>query len=297
MDVRAVNLNLLTVLDALLEARSVTRAARSAGLSQPAMSHSLAQLRKLFDDPLLTRDGLLTPFAESLRTPLRAGLCELQQVLRARQQFDPASAQRVFRIAVSDALQVSALHRLYAAIARQAPAVDLVLRSPRAGTLEALSRGELDLIVGSPEDSPGSLASAQQLYVERFACIVRRDHPDVGAKLTLATFCRLPHALVTNDEQPAYLDRVLAELGRTRRVAVRMPDFAGLGHFVASSDLLASVPSRLATSLAERLPLRVLGLPMRVPSFAVTMYWHPRHDAEPGHRWLREQIVAVSEPG
>jgi DNA-binding transcriptional LysR family regulator len=290
MDVRGVNLNLLSALDALLEQRNVTRAARRAGLSQPAMSHTLAQLRALFDDPLLTRDGLLTPLAETVRAQLREGLGALQQVLQTRQHFEPATAQRTFRIAVSDALQIAALHRLYAAIAARAPQVDLVLRSPRQGSFEALARGELDLIVGSQEQSPGGLASSCELYREQLVCIARRDHPQLRARLTLARFCSLLHALVSEDELPGYLDRVLAEHGRSRRVAVRMPDYAGLGHFIAGSELLASVPARLAHTLAERLPLRVMPVPLALPQFPVSMFWHPRQDTEPGHRWLRERI-------
>lgn len=293
MDVQSVNLNLLVALDAILEERSVTRAARRVGVSQPAMSYSLAQLRGLFDDALVLRGGLLTPRAESLRPGLRAGLDELRRVLDPRDRFEPSTTRRTFRIAASDTFQVVALHRLVSDVAARAPRVDVIVRGAAEGTWTALASGTVDLLAGSDEQQPDPGAESLDLYPERFVCIVRRGHPSVGARLGIATYCRLPHVLVSSDEEPGLVDRALAREGRSRRVAVRLPDFAGIGHLIAGTDMIATVPERLALRLAESLPLRVAPPPMALPTFPVRLYWHPRFAAEPGHRWLRERLVAV----
>ena len=290
MNVRNTNLNLLVALDSLLAERSVTRAASKMGLSQPAMSHNLSQLRRLFGDPLVLRGGALTPLAETLRLPLGSGLEELQRVLNTRERFDPRSSERVFRIAVSDSFQVTSLHRLLAEVGSRAPGVSLVLRSPVGDLGRALASGELDLVAGSAEQRPEGNLSSQQLYEDRFACLLRKNHPQIEKRLTLAKYCKLSHVLVARDEEPGYVDHVLTSMGRTRRVALRLPDFAGIGHVVAFSDLVATVPERLARSLVRFLPLRWTPPPLTLASFGVFMYWHPRFDAEPGHRWLRESL-------
>ncbi len=292
MNLSAVNLNLMVALDALLDERSVTKAARRVGVTQPAMSYSLRQLRELFGDPLLER-GLLTPLAESLRDRVRSGLSELQHVLDAREDFEPTASERTFRIAASDTFQVVGLHRFLALVASRAPGVDIVLRPPDHATHDALAAGSIDLLAGSHEQASRGLSSTP-LYEERFVCIVRSGHPEVRSRLGLATYCRLPHALVAIDEAPGYVDRALAQLDRSRRVALRLPDFAGIGHVIAGTDMVATVPGRLAERLAETLPLRVLTPPVRFPTFPVSLYWHGRFDAEPGHRWLRDQLVESS---
>jgi len=295
--VRSVNLNLFVALEALLVEKSVTRAATRNGVSQPAMSHSLRLLRGLFDDPLLVRGGWLTPLAESLRSELRAGLGDLQRVLDARDDFAPETSTRTFRVAASDTFAVVSLHRFLADLALRAPGVDLVVRPPEKGTTEALASGAVDLVAGSAEQSPGGGISSHELYRERFVCLVRRDHPAIRTRLGIATYAKLSHVLVTPDEDPGYMDRMLAEVGRSRRVAVRLPDYAGVGHVIASTDMVATVPERLARRLAETLPLRVLAPPMRLPAFPICIYWHPRFDAEPGHAWLRERLAsAVDAP-
>lgn len=297
MDIRGINLNLLVTLDALLEERGVTAAARRCGVSQPAMSHSLAQLRGLFDDPLVVRGGLLTPLAESLRGRLRSGLAELQTVLDTREPFDPSTSDRTFRIAASDAFAIISLHALLDRLAARAPRVNVVIRPADAGTMDALASGSVDLVAGSVEQSPGPDAVERELYRERFVCIVRQRHPAVRTRLGIATYARLSHALVAIDEEPGAIDRALARLGRTRRVALRVPDFAAIGHVIASSDLVATIPERLARRLAETLPLRILPPPLELRDFPVSLYWHRRFEADSGSRFLRGLFLELADAG
>ncbi len=289
------NLNLLPALDALLEAGSVTEAARRAGISQPAMSHSLAQLRALFDDPLIVRGGARTPLAEAIRERLRIGLGEIRSVLEMRERFDPSTVSRRFRLAVSDAFPIIGLPALWERMVREAPGVDLVIRPPTAARAETLASGEVSMVLGSEEQIPAGTLRSVQLYRERFVCITRRVHPKIPHhKLTLPRYVAIDHAVVANDEDDAYLDRVLAKEGRTRRVALRLPDYAGLGHVIASTELLATVPERLALHLAKALPLRIHAVPITLPRFPIAVAWHGRWDGDPGHRWMRELLIEVA---
>jgi len=293
MDVRSINLNLLVALDALLTERSVTAAGKLAGVSQPAMSHSLAQLRSLFGDPLLVRGGLLTPLAASLHDQLRQGLAELQQVLDTRQTFDAATSSRVFRVAASDLFQATTLPSFLHDLQQRAPGANLVMKRSRDATVDALATGAVDVLAGSEEQRPGPRLRSAELYRERFVAVARDDHPAIRSRLGISTYCKLPHVLVAEDEDPGTVDRVLASEGRRRRVWLRIPDFAGLGHVIANTDAVATVPARFGAALAARLPLRVLRLPLKLPSFPVSLYWHPRFDVEPAHVFLRERLLAL----
>lgn len=297
MDLAGVNLNLMVALQALVEERSVTRAAQRTGVTQPSMSYSLQQLRRIFDDPLLVRGqgGLvLTPLAVTLTPRLEAGLRELQHVLEAKQSFDPQTSRRCFRVAASDYFQVVHLHRLLKLLAERAPAVDLVLRPHRHASRDALETGRLDFVAGSEDQAAITGLDSQQLFRERFVVIARKNHPQLTKRLTLARYCSLRHALVAEDEEPGYIDRRLLPLKRSRRIALRLSDYAGLGNVIAESDLIATVPERYAHAAAKHLPLEIRRVPLELPTFGVVLAWHPRFAAEPGRAWLRAQLVEAA---
>ena len=290
MNIGSINLNLLVALEALLSERSVTRAARRTGVTQSTMSYSLARLREVFEDPLLVRgpEGLVpTRLAESLVGPLRRGLRELEHVLEAREVFDPATSQRRFRLVASDYLQVVGLHELLGRLADRAPGVELIVKPTTAGTLEALSEGRIDLVCG--ERPPGRGLSRLKLFTESFVCLLSKGHR--RRKLSLKAYCDAAHVLVARGEGPGYVDEVLSAMGRSRRVVCRIPDYAGVGHVVASTELVGTVPRRLALRLAESLPLVVAEVPFPLEAFDLFAFWHPRYEAEPGGRWLREVLL------
>ena len=296
MNIASINLNLMLALEALLTERSVTRAAQRVGVTQSTMSYSLARLRELFDDPLLVRRAgelVLTPFARQIAGRLHAGLSELRKVLGARQRFDPATTPRRFRIAVSDGFQTVALGPLLERMQGAAPLADLVVRPLAEGSFEALAHGHLDAVIASRNERPGAKVGVRELMTFGYACIVRRGHPLAGRRLGIAGYCQLPHALVADDDDPGLVDRLLTPLGRSRRVALRVPDFAGLGYVVASTDLVATIPEPIARRFAELMPITVLRPPLNLPTMHICLYYHPRQGAEAGSRWLREQIVSV----
>lgn len=290
-----IDLNLLVSLDALLAECNVTRAAQRLGLSQPAVSAQLRQLRDAFGDPLLipaARGMTPTARAEALREPLRALLADLQRLLATGQGFDPASAAQTFRIVASDALHSAASAPLAARLAQLAPGCRLGLLGYDArNTVERMAAGELDLMLAAQASMPAALR-ARPVYREEFLCVMRRGHPATRGGLDLPTFCAHGHALVSPSGGgfQGTVDETLAGLGLARRVVLSLNTFMLVPSVLAGSDLIATVPARLARAWAG--DLAVLPPPCEVAGFTVLMGWHPRAHADPAQAWLREALLA-----
>jgi DNA-binding transcriptional LysR family regulator len=294
-----INLNLLVALDALLQTRSVSDAARLTRVTKSAMSHSLSALRLSFDDPLLVRVGggmALTPHAEALREPLARALEDLTRVIEGPAVFDPSQAQRRFTIAAPDFLAALLMPALRRIIEREAPGIELsIVPSTRRGNAWMLETGEIDLALGAVvDDSPG--IRRLELCTEKFACAARADHPQLGDALTLEQYASIPHLVISlgDDEQPTWIDQALAKLGLERRVAVRVRHFMAAPLIVARTDLLTTAPAMLIEYFARLVPLKVMAPPIRLPTYPEEAYWHERYEAEASHRWLRSAIVRVT---
>jgi len=295
----AIDLNLLVILDALLEERSVTRAADRVGMTQPAMSHALGRLRKLFDDPLLLRTprGMVpTARAEALIEPVRRALGELERAVFHRPAFDPLVERRSFSIGAADYAETVLLPPLLEQIGKKAPGIDLMVRVFRAEDMEEdLESGQLDLAITVLQDNEQPAVVQKRLFQERFVCVVRKDHPNVGEALTLEEYVSLSHALISpRGRKGGYVERELAKLGLSRRVALTVPHFLVAPMVVAQSDLVLTLPERLAKIFASMLPLRVVDPPLPVPGFNVSQVWHERQQHDPAHVWLRGLIMEVS---
>jgi DNA-binding transcriptional LysR family regulator len=295
-----IDLNLLVILDALLAERHVTRAAQKVGLTQSATSHALARLRALLEDPLLVRGprGTLvaTPRAETLAVPLRRALESLQTALRGDAPFDPATARASFRIATSDYAEIVLLPPLIRRLAQEAPGIDLWAVPVPDLPAPVLAAGELDLCL-APHAQGGFPAGIYQkrLFDEDFRCVVRKGHPAAAQRLTLARFCDLSHALVAPRGTPgSFVDDALARMGKTRRVVVRVPHFLVAPHVIASSDLVVTIPTRIAEIHAAPLGLALLPPPVEVPPFTFSMTWHERAHHDPAQRWLRDTLAKVA---
>ena len=295
LDLASFNLNLLTALDALLQERSVSRAAKIASVTPSAMSHSLAELRERLGDPLLVRVGrgmVLSPRAETLAPRLRRALLDVQRVVAGETEFDPRAAERHFVIAAPDFLATLLLPKILRVVRADAPRVTLeIVPSARRGNAWMLETGELDLALGAVvEDAPG--IQRMDLCTEGFACAAREGHPEVDGSLDLETYARLPHLLITlgDDTRPTWIDRALKKLGRKRTVAARVRYFMAAPLVVARSDLLLTGPRMLLRYFAKLVPLQVLEPPIPLPTYAEEAFWHARFEHEPGHRWLRDVV-------
>lgn len=299
MNIAGWNLNLLLVLDALLAERSVSRAGRRLGLSQPAVSNALAQLRTTLGDPLFVRapHGMVpTERALALAGPVRTALTTLEAALSPPARFDPATAQQTFVVATTDFAAFVVLPGLLARLQRHAPGIRLQVASwPYHRVPPTLVTGEVDLMIGFYPAVPAGHHD-QKLFQDRFVCVVRRDHPDVGARLTLKTYLKLQHVVVSQEpDARGVVDDVLAKRGLTRNVALRLSHFLLVPHVIAGSDYAAALSERVARPYDQRGPgLRILPMPLSVPGGMVGMVWHDRTHTSTAHAYLRGVVADVS---
>jgi DNA-binding transcriptional LysR family regulator len=297
MNIGAVNLNLLVAFDALFEELSVTRAARRAGVTQPAMSNTLAQLRSLFDDALFVRHRTgLTPTAraKALAEPIRKGLQLLQGALTGP-SFDPATSDRRFVLATSDYVELVLLPALLRRLSEQAPGVQLALRP--WGLHEAppeLARGEVDLMLGFYDKLPPHHYE-QPLFHDEYVCVVRRRHPTVKSKLTLAQYLQLSHVLVSaRSDSLGSVDRALLALGKKRRIGARVSHFLTVPVLVSQTDFVAALDRRVAEVFAGPLGLKLFPPPLKLPRGTIGQVWHEQQHGDAGQRWLRALIAEVA---
>jgi len=306
MNISAIDLNLLRVLEALLAERSVTRAARRVGLSQPAASNALNRLRALLRDPLLVRSGRgmrPTPRAQQLAGPVHAALDQLRQALEDRPAFEPASSRRKAVLGATDYGELAILPGLLAALGRRAPNITLkVRRLPEifSAPQRDLEDGTVDLAFGFYAEAPALSAGlfSRTLWSERHVCLVRRGHPHIRKTLSLAQYTSAGHVgIFYRGEGPGLIDTALAKRGLERRLAAEAPHFLSVPHLVAATNLIATVPERLASRFCRLLPLRSMPLPLDLPPFPFTLLWAERSNSDPALAWLREQIAAIHSTG
>ncbi|MCA9666963.1 MAG: LysR family transcriptional regulator [Myxococcales bacterium] len=286
----------MPALVALLEEGNVTRAARRIGLSQPALSGALSRLRSVFDDELFVRGrgGVLpTPRAEALAPLVREALGRIDAALRAPERFDPAQSRRRFRLGMTDYVGFVLLPRLYATLRRAAPDVDVEIwplgdDPPR----EALASGRLDAALSFFYEKLPAGLDAAELLDERFVCVARRGHPELGRRLTLSRFARLAHLLISQrGAVQGVVDGALAARGLRRRVALTVPHFLVAAPVVAESDLVVTLAARVAEAQAQDDRLAIYAPPVALPGFTVRMVWDARFAAQPAHRWLRQLVL------
>lgn len=301
--VSSLDLNLLAVFDALIAEGGVTRAAERMGLTQPAVSHALKRMRVLLDDPLFVRTptGMApTPQAERLAAVIRPMLAQLDTLLAAGQAFDPATSDRIFTIGMSDYAAAVLLPRLIKLAAREAPNVRLAVKNTgHDGGFDLLDAGEAELIAGNFPDPPPHLRSSL-LFTESFLCAARKGLPGFGGKLTLKRYLAYAHLQVSTAGNPfGYVDAVLEKMRARRDVRVTVPHFLAAPLLLADADLVATEPRRLFEVAGVGRVLDYAEPPFPIPDFRVTMDWHSRLDADPGHVWLRTvmKTAANSEQG
>jgi DNA-binding transcriptional LysR family regulator len=297
MNIRGVNLNLLLAFDALFEELSVTRAARRAGVTQPAMSNTLSQLRALFGDALFVRHRTgLTPTARAkeLAEPIRKGLQLLQGALTGP-SFEPTTSERRFVIATSDYVELVLLPALLRRLSKQAPRVRLALRPWGFHEVPPeLARGEVDLMLGFYDKLPPHHFE-QALFDDEYVCVVRRRHPTVKSKLTLAHYLQLSHVLVSaRADGLGSVDRALSALGKQRTIGARVSHFLTVPVLVSQTDFVAALDRRVAEVFAGPLGLKLFPPPLKLPKGTIGQVWHEQQEGDAGQRWLRALIADVA---
>jgi DNA-binding transcriptional LysR family regulator len=283
------DLQLLLSLDALLQEGSVTRAARRLGRSTPATSRALDRIRRRLGDPLLVRAGrefVLTPRAEQLRPEIARLVADAQRVLAAASAFAPAQLERSFTVHTTDHALVLLGPVVDRILREEAPRVTLRFLPSGADDWLPLREGQADLSICLFGHFPDEFLT-KQLFVDRFVCVVRHDHPRVGKTISLDEYLALDHLVVSPLGRPSLVDTVLAERGMRRRIRRTVPYFlAGLMLAAAGEEVL-TVSERAAAALAPTLGLRMVAPPLPLATYSLNLLWHPRLDADPAHRWLR----------
>ena len=291
-NIRTLDLNLLKVFDALLDERSVTRAADRLALSQPAVSGMLKRLRDSFDDPLFirTQHGIVpSNRALEMAEPVKRALAEVEGLLQPL-VFEPSNADLTLAISATDyALQAVVLPFIHA-VRKLAPGVRISTLPQNDRKMSSMfEQGVLDLALITPETTPPDLHS-RYLYDERYVCALRKDHPDAkDGQISLDRFCALDHVLMSyvGGAFRGVTDKALEKLGRRRRVVLSVPSFLVLAKALRSSDLIAVVPERL---FLDDPTLALLDPPVDIPCFTKVAAWHERTHRDPGHQWARNLL-------
>jgi len=298
VNLRALDLNLLVVFDAVMNGRSVTQAAAELNMTQPAVSQALARLRLALGDDVFIRTpaGMVpTLKALSLAGGVQAALAELRRALDRAEPFVPATDECRFTIAVNNHAALVLADRLAVAAAAEAPGVLLDFRP--SGTLDLadrLDRGEIDLVIGNSA-APGDRFSDVLLYSDSYVALMRRDHPAaVPGALTMAAFAALPHIEISSSgEDLAFVDERLAEQKLVRHIASRRP-LLGIAAALAQSGMITIMSQRAAQELARLAPLTSVPLPFASPQVVSALLWHRRLTHAPSHCWLRQFVTRIA---
>lgn len=298
MNLRSVDLNLLTIFDAIMAERHMTRAAHRLGMTQPAISNALSRLRALTGDPLFVRmaQGMApTPRAKSLAPQIHQALETIRMSLEERRHFDPATASRTFTLAVGDYVEAMLMPALVKRLRELGPGTHLVLQPQAGATLEKeLKEGTVDLVWDSmPIDRPGF--ESEEIFADGITCVMAATHPRAEDELTRELYTALDHVRLTPTHTYVHMfDEFARRQGIKRNFAVEVPRLISMLFMVAETDLIATVPARAAQRFAPLLDLVLKPVPMDLPQSYFYQSWHSSQDADPGHLWLRAALKEIS---
>ncbi len=299
MNVTSVDLNLFSVLHAVLSERSVTQAAKRLHVTQSAVSNSLGRLREIFGDPLVVRKGramVLTPRAEDLAPIISAGLASLEKAIQGSRQFVPGNTTRTFTLAAADNHQACDVPLIAARVARGMPHAVLRIVSPDyLLSSDGLAEGGIDVALGPAVPVRPPLYS-EKACVETGALVVKRDHSSLKRQMSREAFNTLKHIDIEIAQgrpgtghrmaQPIWLRQ-----GLRREVALCVPNFAAALMVAARTEYVATVPRRTAEVFCKMLPLKIVEADFELPSIDMALTWHSRTDADAGSRYFRKLVL------
>lgn len=305
MHLRNFDMNLLVALDALLSECNVTRAADRLCVSQPAMSNALQRIRDHFDDPILVRSGRemrRTALAETLVEPVRALILHAETILKGESRFDPSTAERTLRVAMSDyccSIFAGVLMRL---LSQEAPGVRVEVAPLSFGVIDDLISGKIDMCLTAQDlrllapDIDVGLFGRRKLFSDRFVCAVDKDNTAVGDELTYDTYVRLPHAVMRLGGHALSLEeQTTRRLGLELEVAAVTPTFTSLPMLLRGTPLIITIQERLYERLATIAPMRAFPPPVPILGLEETLFWHNRAEHDEAHRWLRDAVSRAAD--
>jgi len=292
------DLNLLVALNALLEERSVTKAADRLHTSQPAMSAALSKLREHFSDELLIRTGremAPTSQADFLMRPIAEVLSAIQHAMRAKPFFDPGSAERVFRVMMSDYMAAITMPHLLDIIRRQAPAVQVFVLPSDPTMATQLERGEIDLAI-VPDRFLNEVHPSERITEDDYVVVVDRDNPAVADSISMAQYLAMDHVVVnlTADRSASFEDWFLEHFNVSRKYVASVPTFSMVPSLIVGTSMIATMHSMLAHRLAEHYNIRLVPAPDNFPVLRESMQWHRLRNHDLGLAWFRQQLVEAA---
>ena len=297
MDLKDVDLNLLVVFNLLLVDRSVSKVADNLGLSQPAVSNALARLRKLTGDTLFLRTtkGMEpTPFAQQLAEPIAYALGLIHSAVNQRTSFDPMTAKRSFAVGMTDIGEIYFLPKLMEALSKGAPAVTMTtVRNTSVNLRDGMEAGLIDLAIGLlPQLKAGFFQ--RRLFRQRYVCMFRKGHGLDKRSVSLGEFSSADHVVVVSEGTGhGKVDELMERAGVLRNVRLTVPHFVAVGHILQHSDMVATVPERLAQALVGPFRLAYVKHPASLPEIAISMFWHAKYHKDPANEWLRNLIFQL----
>jgi len=301
MNISRLDLNLFVVLDAIYSEGNITRASRLLNLSQPAISHALARLRQMFNDPLFVRQGTSmspTPLTRGIIAQVRQGLQLFESSLQTQQTFEPGNTHRLFHLGLRDVFEATALPPLLARIREQAPGITIAsVRVDRRDVESELASGSLDLALDVT--MPVGVAIRQQrISRDRMIVLSRQDHPAIGEKsaapLDLETYLQQTHVLVSSRRKGMGLeDFELNREGRQRQIGLRCQHYFAACRVVSETNLLLTMPEQYALIANAQFKNRIDAFPLPTQPLDAHLYWHASADNDPANAWLRQQLVGL----
>jgi len=304
MELHELDLNLLVVFNHLLVERRVSKVADNLGISQPAVSNSLAKLRKLFGDELFLRTpkGMEpTPFADQLAESVSYALAMIHSGVNQRTTFEPATAKRAFTIGMTDIGEIYFLPALIERLRTEAPGITLsTVRNAAVNLRDELESGKVDVGIGLlPQLKAGFFQ--RRLFTQSYVCLMRRGHRLDKRKMSIAEFSAAEHLVVISaGTGHGKVDELLQRSGVERSVRLTVPHYVSVGHILRGSDLIATVPERLANRLIEPFGLAKVPHPAKLPDVAINVFWHAKYHRSPDNRWLRGVVFDLfgdEDPG
>lgn len=293
------DLNLFVTLDALLETRSISRAADRLHIGASATSSALGRLREHFGDELLVQMGRrmeLTPLAQSMREPVRDLILRAQATLAAKSNFDPASEQRRFVFNASDYATTVLLTPLAHHLETEAPGISIDVVGLGDSNLQRLERGEVDLAI-YPERNASEAHPREDLLTESYSCVVWTGHHLKGDAISYDEYMAARHvATQFGDQRVASFETwFLSTHGMARHVVVTASTFNALPMLVIGTQRVATMHTRLAQMYSRILPVRLLAPPFDIPPLHLVMQWNRHNDQDPAHAWLRRRLKAIAD--
>ncbi|HEX7910917.1 MAG TPA: LysR family transcriptional regulator [Paraburkholderia sp.] len=297
MELSDVDLNLLLLFQRLMQERRVSTVAEQMNMSQPGVSNALAKLRRRLGDPLFVRGpgGVVpTPFALRLAEPVSQALATLHAALNPSTGFDPLLVTRTMTIGMTDIGEVVFLPALVERLSQVAPGISLnTVRNASVNLSDEMADGRVDLAIGLLPQLKGGFYQ-RRLFDQRYVCLFRRGHPLEDTALTLAGWSEAGHLVVVSaGTGHGQVDEWLKQHGVRRNVRLTVPHFMSVGNILQRTDLIATVPERLAMQLATPFSLSVRALPMALPAAPIHLLWHARVHQDEGSRWLRGVVIEL----